>query len=509
MAGERYGSVGAAFSQGFDNYLLEQEKQRRQAMLDQIAQDREARLAEADKQDREIRRQQIEMQAQNMQAAQEDKKLAAHMKKRADLMPGDVPSPELIKEAKDLGVPLRLGAAPVMDNPAPASLEAVDEEPMAQVPLAPDANRPYMGTRADVARSKLADVIEGDNDPNIVTAQALRLGIDPKEIPLIQNAERGPKSKITPEIGMVAKGADGKVIPGLVAMGEDGAMLLNGQPLAEGVTVERAPAPRDPLLDQLTRSQIDRNNREARAASGGGTGSEGGKLSPENQRLAEDYASGDITEQMLTGMFGRTAPERAALRQVFKVAREINPNLDSTARRVGVDAYAKTLKSLTDMHGAVEAYAKAADANTRRLEQIMKRIPDTGFAGTPNDIARWLAKVGGSEDVAEWNVFMKSVQAEYQRLIDNPRLVGQSTVSATKKFEEILDGSATIPQLKRTMEALRIEADNRRRGLEETMDETRTAMQTAGGATGGNGMPAAGGKKRSLDDLWNAAHGGK
>lgn len=487
MAGETYGSVGAAFGRGVEDFLLKQQALEHQKLLDSMAQQREARFMQNDALDADLRRQELAARTQEMSERQNDRKLQTHLKKREALIPGDVPSPELVQEAKTLGVPLRLGEAPTKPNPAPPALQAVDEPPMADVPMSPDANRPYEGTREDIARKRLADVITGDPDPNTVTAEALRLGIDPKEITSVLTANKGPKSKITPEIGLVAKGPDGKVVPGMVAMHEDGSMLLNGQPLPTGFTVERAPAPRDPLLDQLTRAQIANLQRQGAAAAGTGAPR---KLTPAEERLAADMASGDLPYSEVVKFFSARGEDREKARDVYNRARELNPGLDVTAQMTDLRALGGTLNKLQQQYGAVEAYTKAANLNAQNLNAVLDKIPDTGFSGKPNEFARWLAKTGGSEDVAAFNGLMTSLQSEYSRIISNPNLTGVVTDSTRREFQDILDKGGTKGQIRRLLATLKTESENRRKGLEETMKEMRTGIQNSAGtapATGGSG----------------------
>lgn len=479
MAGETYGSVGAAFSGGLENYLLKQQALEHQKLLDDMAQKREARLMQNDALDADLRRQELAARTQEMTERQNDRKLQTHLKKREALIPGDVPSPELVQEAKALGVPLRLGEAPTKPNPAPPALQAVDEPPMADVPMSPDANRPYEGTREDIARKKLADVMTGDPDPNIVTAEALRLGIDPREITSVLTANKGPKSKVTPEIGLVAKGPDGKVIPGLVAMGEDGGVLLNGQPLPQGATVERAPAPRDPLLEDLTRSQIERNRRVG--SGGGGKGLTAG-YTPEGL----EYAA---TRARLTGQYpGRNAEVNAAIENEVAKQNAVLKQSPAAAiqRQASYKADAASLQDLTKRASSAEAFEIKALGQIPIIEELSKQVPRTQWPIINQAIQAGNTKLLGDSKATQFANAVETFTEEYTKIMQGSTgSAVAATDSARAAAKRLINTAMNEGTMRDVLALMRREMSLTLQGYDVTKQHISERMVT--GATPGEG----------------------
>lgn len=270
---------GDAAGQAISNFLLQQRAQKQQDIQNAAEQQRIA--LEGQRQDRLSTLEQLEIQEKRAsmarQAHQDDLDAA---KQAADgLVPGDIPDAETTQTLKKggLGGTIHPGqsqtttipASPVTPTPGavidPATNQ-VSSQPALPLPGAQPAQSTtlagpdlYTGTSKQrdaqtqhAAQLKIADLIEQGATPATITATAIRLGVDPK---MAEGALAAGKQTFTPEESFIAKDSTGKVLPGVISVA-GGVPHLNGQPLPPGATVERAPAPRDPILDQLAQAEI-------------------------------------------------------------------------------------------------------------------------------------------------------------------------------------------------------------------------------------------------------------
>lgn len=112
-----YNAPGAAAGDAMQQFMLQQQGLKHQALLDHIAQQREARLSQSDELELAMKRDELKSRQEDRVSSRAEKSLEAdqkrheklvadHMKKRDQLVPGDFVPPELDKEAAALGIPL-------------------------------------------------------------------------------------------------------------------------------------------------------------------------------------------------------------------------------------------------------------------------------------------------------------------------------------------------------------------------------------------------------------------
>ncbi len=157
-----YLSPGDAASQSFDSYMMQRAALARQAVLDQIARQREDRMAAAQaeelKQGQELRdRQKLELQWK-----MQDRERDQTTKDVQQLVPGDIPEPDLVARAKKHGIPLRIGVQPSAPESMPG-LAAVSTG-QEQTGVEPTRTGPpvFLGSRADLdakaARERMLEI---------------------------------------------------------------------------------------------------------------------------------------------------------------------------------------------------------------------------------------------------------------------------------------------------------------------------------------------------------------
>lgn len=344
MAGETYGSPGFAFSGAMEDYLLKSEELKHRAFMDNLTLKKELREEAADKADAEIRREQLA-------ATKEDratKARAAKVKESNDYLennvaPGDFVDSSIIDKREELGLPTPLG--PVPQKPTAGVPPALAEDPstIANVPAALSMGRPYLGNVQRRAQQGLADVVAKGGDRNAIVAQALRLGVAPKDMGSIVSSDMGPTQRPVAEPSFVAYGPDGKEMPGVVSI-LNGVPMLNGVPPAQGVTFRRAPAPVDPTLERYRNAEIDR------LRTGGGGGKDHYTLQPEldpttgkptGRFFGYDTSTNKFTQVQGAQPVGTKAPPGAS-----QTATRINNREDATQQLDQLDAAIDDAKDL-------------------------------------------------------------------------------------------------------------------------------------------------------------------
>lgn len=140
-----YGSPGAAASSALEDFMLQQEAQKRQAMLDKLAQSREDRLVKAELDAAQEKRDALQ-RLREKDAEQAHKDQVAELKGQTEnLRQGDIPSYEMLQNATKLGQAEQLFPRPLESMPGVAAV------PVGQVRLGVQQSsepsvRPYIGT---------------------------------------------------------------------------------------------------------------------------------------------------------------------------------------------------------------------------------------------------------------------------------------------------------------------------------------------------------------------------
>jgi hypothetical protein len=153
-------------------------------------------------------------------------------------------------------------------------------------------------------------------------------------------------------------------------------------------------------------------------------------------------------------------------------SKEAHETPDVALNKSDLHANATALTKLQSQHSAVNAFSAAASHNADLLEQTLKNLPDSGVTWV-NRPLREAATAFGSENMAAFNVFRKSLQDEYSRIISNPNLTGVLSDTAREEMATILSPSSTVSQIKESLKALKAESKNREKGIQGEIDVLR------------------------------------
>lgn len=152
-----YVSPGDAFSSSLEQSLLQRAQQARQAQQDQIALQREARMNRIQDEERQQAKDALAEKRAEFADTQKEKRKSSFEKSVSTMVPGDIPSPDMVAQAKEFGMGhLFPEALPT----APESMPGIAAVPLPQgpqpngLPPMPDA-----APEAGIAPTRTGEVV--------------------------------------------------------------------------------------------------------------------------------------------------------------------------------------------------------------------------------------------------------------------------------------------------------------------------------------------------------------
>lgn len=191
---------------------------------------------------------------------------------------------------------------------------------------------------------------------------------------------------------------------------------------------------------------------------------------PALDMTANLYAQTGTLPPMGMGKAGATVRQA-----IINRAAELNPDANIAQNKASYGADTGSLKKLQAQTDAVSAFESTAAANSKILDDVLKRTPDIG-AKFLNKPLRAIEGQLGSEDVAAFNTIRQSVQNEYARIISNPNLSGTMSDSARKEAETLLSPDATVGQIRAALKILKAEAANRHKSYQDQIGTIKGRM---------------------------------
>lgn len=175
--------------------------------------------------------------------------------------------------------------------------------------------------------------------------------------------------------------------------------------------------------------------------------------------------------------------EGARVRQaIINRAAELGgADLDIGGNKAAYGADKASLGKLQAQTDAVSAFETTATKNAGLLDDILKKLPDSGTS-LLNKPLRAASTALGSEDMATFNTLRQSVANEYARIISNPSLAGTMSDSARHEADILLSPDATVGQIRAALKALSSEAANRHSSYQGQIGEIKGRI---GGSKGG------------------------
>lgn len=160
------------------------------------------------------------------------------------------------------------------------------------------------------------------------------------------------------------------------------------------------------------------------------------------------------------------------------------PNLASSKGDFASDKASEV--KLQGQVDAIEAFASTAKDNAKLYNDVMSKVVDTGSPWVNKPVRAILQGAFGSTAVSAVQVMRQSLQAEYGRLTSNPNLTGVLTESARQDMEKALNDNATPEMIKKALDLLQAESDNRHKDYSEQLKVVKDRIK------GGGDAPAAG-----------------
>lgn len=135
--------------------------------------------------------------------------------------------------------------------------------------------------------------------------------------------------------------------------------------------------------------------------------------------------------------------------------------MDLPTLRAFYKSNAASLGTQQKFYDSAQAFLSTADKNSELLDKALAKIPDTGSPLLNQPVRAISQKALGSVDVSQFRTYLTSVQSEYAKILNNPNLSGQLTVSALEETKKLIDPDATVAQILGSLQALRAEGGNR------------------------------------------------
>lgn len=191
--------------------------------------------------------------------------------------------------------------------------------------------------------------------------------------------------------------------------------------------------------------------------------------------LAESAAK---DRSVLIGL-GRTKEGAALLMRVNKaIAGGMVESGDDVAdTRAQFAADKKSLATMTSQYDAITSFEKTAIRNGQSLVKLAEKVDSTGLPA----VERWFRagkKATGDADVAAFNAQMQVYRTEAARILTNPNLTGVLSDSARQEVAEFVNNASSAEQVRRVVELLKRDFENRKQTLEDQMAAAKGRMKS-------------------------------
>lgn len=140
---------------------------------------------------------------------------------------------------------------------------------------------------------------------------------------------------------------------------------------------------------------------------------------------------------------------------------------------------------------AAQSFLETADKNTQLLEGTLKKIPDTGSPLFNLPLREFEQRAAGDPNLAQFAIYLRSVQNEYARIITNPNLTGQLTDTAREETAGLVRPDATVNQILASVSALSGEGSNRLASVGEQLRRITRRVENPSGSPAAAGAPLA------------------
>lgn len=210
------------------------------------------------------------------------------------------------------------------------------------------------------------------------------------------------------------------------------------------------------------------------AAAGGNDGAV--DLSPAGLEIAAKRYLADGTLPSM-GMGKASAGVRT---RIINRAAAIDPEAAIAVNAAHFTADKASLTQLQKQMDAVGSFERTALKNLDVFIKTAGQVYDTGspFLNTP---LRMLASAAtGSPELSAYNTARRTVIPEFAKILNNPTMAGALSDSARHEIEEIVQGNATLAQIRAASDILKQDTSNRREAMSEQKAEIEDRMKAYG-----------------------------
>lgn len=408
-----YVNPGYAAAQALQAYVLDKQTRDRQDMLDSL----------------KIKQEELKMQEhqQQVQQQQEDRRRKMVEDKVSTLVPGDVPSSDLMQEYQG-----------VTGMKLPTKIQADGSDEQGPMPGGADplgTERIYLGS----PQYRMGQLKTQETQQQLAAKAAALSAIDSKNPATFDAAMQAGATPA--EIKSVIESrnyTDPNAPVPIVRIGRDGKLVTLGE-APKNAHFQNEPAP------------ITINN--------GGQGGMDGLSDSALSFMAERVLAGGDEPAFGSGTQGAIARQKFATKLAEVAAARGITGEQLTRIRMRYKAEGGAANALERTFQTTEAFSDTARQNLNLLRDTMKKIPDSNVS-VVNTLTRGLARATGNADVAAFDTYRRSVANEFARIISQAN-GGVLTDSARKEVDELVRPNASVAQIEASLTALDKEAHNR------------------------------------------------
>ena len=170
---------------------------------------------------------------------------------------------------------------------------------------------------------------------------------------------------------------------------------------------------------------------------------------------------------------------------------------DLATRRITVKGFNTELARLKAQQGTIMPFARTAEYNLDLAEKLSGTVSRTGAPVVNTWLLKGKRSIAGDPNVAAFDAAVRTSINEYAKVTSSATGGGVTSDQARKDVENMLNAAQTPAQVKKVIETLKTEMENRKTGYEEQIEAIQKGIKEVGPGkklgTGGT-KPAPAGK---------------
>ncbi len=154
------------------------------------------------------------------------------------------------------------------------------------------------------------------------------------------------------------------------------------------------------------------------------------------------------------------------------------------ANKLNVQSLGESLKAVQKNASQVQAFENTALKNMDLLDQTAQKIPDLGakFANVP--VRMLTGNMIGTANMAAFKTALATAQTEAAKVLNSNSANGVLSDSARHELQDLIDGNATYPAIKASLDTLKADMKNRTDAYGQQIIDLQSRIKGAGTSSG-------------------------